>query len=317
MEHAHERTTHAVTGAFGYSGSRIAARLLAAGHEVRTLTGRGPRAHPLGPLVERTPLDLDDPAALERDLAGVRTLTNTYWVRFSEAGFSMQRAVERSARLFEAARRAGVERIVHVSITNPSADSPYAYFRGKAAVEEALAATGVPHTILRPAVFFGGGDILVNNIAWALRHLPVFGMFGDGGYRLQPIHVDDFADLAAAAALGQTDRPSEVLDAVGPEAFTYRELAELLRGILGARCAIAGMPTGLALGSVRLLGRVLGDVTLTREEVGALMDDLLVSDRRPTGTTLLSEWAAAHAPELGRCYHCELDRRSHSPRRAG
>ncbi|MDF1799505.1 MAG: NAD(P)H-binding protein [Planctomycetota bacterium] len=307
---------HVVTGAFGYSGSRIATRLLASGAEVRTLTGKGALAHPLEPLVPREPLAFEDPDALARSLDGARTLTNTYWVRFSEAGFSMERAVERSAVLFEAARRAGVERIVHVSITNPSADSPFAYFRGKAAVEAALVESGVPHTILRPAVLFGGGDILVNNIAWALRHLPVFGLFGRGAYRLQPIHVDDFAELAVRAAFGDPSRPSEVQDAVGPEVFSYRELAEGLRGILGARCAIASMPTGVALASVRLLGRLLGDVTLTREEVGALMADLLVSDGPATGTTRLTTWAADNAAELGRSYHAELDRRTSSPRLA-
>ena len=317
MKHVPESAVHVVTGAFGYSGSRIAARLLAAGQRVRTLTRRDPRAHPLGPLVERAPLDLDDPGSLARSLSGVRTLTNTYWVRFSEAGFSMDQAVERSARLFLAAREAGVERVVHVSITNPDAASPYAYFRGKAAVEEALAATGLPHTILRPAVLFGGEDILVNNIAWALRHLPVFGLFGRGDYRLQPIHVDDLADLAAGAALGRPERPDEILEATGPEVFTFRELAELLRGTLATRCAITPMPTGLALGSVRLLGRLLGDVTLTREEVGALRDDLLVGKGSPTGTTRLTDWAASHAGELGRTYACELDRRTHSTRRAG
>ena len=300
---------HIVTGAFGYSGSRIAARLLVAGSRVRTLTNSGSDAHPLAPLIERAPLDFSDPEGLTGALQGARSLTNTYWVRFSEAGFSMARAVEHSRVLFEAARRAGVERIVHVSITNPSADSPYEYFRGKAEVEAALEASGVPFTILRPAVLFGGGDILVNNIAWGLRHAPLFGLFGRGAFRLQPIHVDDFAGLAADAALGPPDRPNETLDAVGPEVFTYRELALELRGIMGRRTPIVPLPAGLALWAVRLIGRLMGDVTLTAEEIGALMDSLLISAAPALGQTCLTDWAWEHAGELGRHYASELGRR--------
>ncbi len=308
---------HVVTGAFGYSGSRIATRLLASAADgqapararLRTLTNTSSDAHPLAPLVERVPLDFTDPAGLVRSLEGAKSLVNTYWVRFSEADFSMTRAVENSRVLFEAARTAGVERIVHVSITNPSLTSPYEYFRGKAEVEAALEASGVPHTILRPAVLFGGGDILVNNIAWGLRHLPVFGLFGRGDFRLQPIHVNDFAELAVAAALGEPGRPNEILDAVGPEAFTYRELALELRSILGTRTLLTPLPSSLALGLARGLGRLMGDVILTREEVGALMDDLLVSDAPALGKTRLTDWARANVRELGRHFACELDRR--------
>ncbi len=183
---------HAVTGAFGYSGSYIARRLLAAGESVVTLTNTPRKAE--SPDIPAYPLAFDD--GLVEALAGVDVLYNTYWVRFNHANFNHQQAVINSRRLFDAAKRAGVQRIVHVSITNPSADSRLDYFSGKAQVEQALIDTGVAHAILRPAVLFGGSDILINNIAWLLRTLPIFGIFGDGSYRLQPIHVDDLAALA-------------------------------------------------------------------------------------------------------------------------
>ena len=120
-------------------------------------------------------------------------LYNTYWVRFNYGSFSHAAAVENTLALFAAARQAGVGRVVHLSIANPSEDSPLEYFRCKARLERALRESGLSYAILRPTVLFGGQDILINNIAWMLRRLPVLGVFGDGRYRLQPIYVDDLA----------------------------------------------------------------------------------------------------------------------------
>ncbi|MBI2073288.1 MAG: NAD(P)H-binding protein, partial [Gemmatimonadetes bacterium] len=178
---------HAVTGAFGYSGRYIAQRLLDAGHQVVTLTNTIPAVDPFAGRVRRRPLAFDRPVALAESLRGVRVLYNTYWVRFNHRRFTYAQAVRNTLLLFEAARRAGVERIVHVSITNPSRTSPLEYFRGKAELETALQESGLSYAILRPTVLFGSEDILINNIAWMLRRFPVFGIFGDGQYRMQPI----------------------------------------------------------------------------------------------------------------------------------
>ena len=193
------------------------------------------------------PFHFDQPERLAESLAGVSVLYNTYWVRFNHRRFTFADAVRNSRTLFDAARQAGVERIVHVSITNPSLDSPLEYFRGKAEVEEALQASGVSYAILRPAVLFGGEDILINNMAWTLRRLPVFGVFGRGDYRLQPIHVDDLASLAVAQ--GQR-RENVTINAIGPETFTYRELVETIGQIIGRRRPLLPLPP-----CWRILGR--------------------------------------------------------------
>ena len=135
--------------------------------------------------------------------------------------------------------RRGCERIVHVSITHPSTSSPYGYFRGKAEVERALAEVGVPYAVLRPAILFGGNGVLLNNIAWLLRHLPVFAVGGSGTYRIRAIHIDDLAVMAVEAG---TDRANTVTDAVGPERPTYMELVQLLRGAVGSRSVIVRVP---------------------------------------------------------------------------
>lgn len=295
-----------VTGAFGYSGRYIAERLLRAGRRVRTLTGSPDRAHPFGDRVEVHPFNFDHPERLAGSLEGARVLYNTYWVRFNHTDFRYSQAVDNTRALFAAARRAAVSRVVHVSITNPSEDSPLEYFRGKALLERDLRESGLPHAILRPALFFGGEDILINNIAWALRHLPVFGVFGAGHYRLQPIHIHDFADLAVAQGVERGDR---TIDAIGPETYRYRELVRELARILGVRRPIVSVPPRLGYAAGWLLGKLLGDVVITRDEVEGLMQGLLATGSEPAGRTKLSTWAREHAATLGRRYATELGRR--------
>jgi NADH dehydrogenase len=304
MEPAMARTVHAVTGAFGYSGLHLARVLLARGERVRSLTGHPDRPDPFAGAVEVVPFRFDDPAAMAASLRDVRVLYNTYWVRFDHGPSTFARAVERSRALFRAAAEAGVERIVHVSITNPSLDSPLPYFRGKAEVEAALAESGVSHAVLRPAVFFGGRDVLVNNIAWLLRRLPLFGV-APGGYGLQPIHVEDFARLAADHG---ASRVTETLDAVGPEALGFRDLVRLVAGAVGSRARIVTVPRPLLLLAARAVGALVRDVVLTPDEVAGLSADLLVSRGPPTAPTRFSAWLSASAAGLGVEWASELRR---------
>ncbi len=295
-----------VTGAFGFSGGAIAARLLAQGHQVHTLTNSLQREHPLRGKVSASPLAFEQPAELEAALRGARALFNTYWVRFEYDHVTFAGAVANTRRLFAAAEAAGVRKVVHVSITNPSLDSDLPYFRGKAELEQALKESGLAHTILRPAVLFGPGDILINNIAWVLRRFPVFGVFGDGQYKLQPIHVEDFASLAVEAAQREE---SYVLDAIGPETFTFRQLVAVIGEIIGCRRPILSIPPALGYAVAWGLGRLMGDVLLTRQEIEGLMRGLLCTDSPPAGTIRLTEWARQNAHSLGSRYASELARR--------
>lgn len=293
-----------VTGAFSYSGAAITRDLLSAGRHVRTLTGHPERA-PGGTAVEVRGLDFERPAELAASLEGVHTLYNTYWVRFAHGGVDHDAAVANSRVLFEAAAAAGVQRIVHVSITNPSLDSPYPYFRGKAEVEQLVADLGVPYAIVRPAILFGGDGVLVNNIAWLLRHLPVFGVGGKGDYRVRGIHVDDLARLCVD--LGQR-ADSVVLDAVGPQAPTLRELVDAVKAAVGSRALIVAIPPPLLPLLSGALGLVLHDTLLTRDEYRAMADGLADSDAPATGKIVFTDWVARHGERLGRRYANELDR---------
>ena len=296
---------HVVTGALSFTGKAIARCLLARGKSVRTLTGHPNRPNPFGFALEIVPLDFNDRKGLIRSLRGAATLYNTYWVRFPRGPFSFEKAVTNTRALLAAAAEAGVRRVVHISVTKPSENSALAYFRGKALAERAVRDSKLSYAILRPTLIFGAEDILINNIAWLLRYFPVFAIPGTGEYRVQPVFVEDVAQLAADAG-AQQERMA--FDAAGPEIYTFNEFVQLLRASVRSRARIVHVAPGVALGCSRLLGMVVRDVLLTREEIAGLMANLLVSDERPRATARLSEWLRENAARLGARYASELAR---------
>ena len=296
---------HVVTGAFSYTGKYIARRLLAEGHTLRTLTGRPRSDEPLASEIETFPLDFSNTAALTDAMRGADTLYNTYWIRFERGAVTFGQAVENSRALIAAAVDAGVRRIVHVSAMSASSASPLAYFRGKGLVEEAIHASGLSYGILRPSLVFGLGDVLVNNIAWTLRRMPVMAAASGGRFEFQPVYVDDVAEIAVAAGREDAD---VTWDAVGPERYTTPELIHLVADAIGRRAFVMPLPPRLFLASSWFLGLLLRDVIMTRDELASLMDGLLVPPDPPRGRTSLREWARENAPALGRGYASEVAR---------
>ena len=297
-----------VTGAFGYTGKYIARRLLDAGYRIRTLTNSPYRENAFGSRIEAFPFNFDNPVQLVESLRGVSTLYNTYWIRFNldQPGFTHATAVKNSLILFEAARLAGVKRIVHTSIANPSEDSPLEYYRGKARLERGIKETGLSYAILRPTVIFGPEDILINNIAWILRRFPIFGVFGDGQYHVRPIFVEDYAKLAFEQ--GQKSE-NVILDAVCPENFTYREMVGSIGRLIGAPRPIVSVPPIVGYIVGRLISGMMRDVTITREEIQGLLLNLLDSRAPATGQTKLTDWVRWNASTIGVKYANEVARR--------
>lgn len=293
-----------VTGAFSYSGAFIAAMLLDRGRAVRTMTNHPRPDHPLASRIPTYALDFSSRASLVDALTGADTLYNTYWVRAPHGDLTHAVAVENTKRLIDAARRAGVRRIVHTSIANPTA-STHSYYRGKAALEDAVRSSGLSHAIVRPTVLFGDEDVLINNIAWLLRHVPIFAIPGDGLYRLQPMYVRDHANLLVEAGAQSADM---VVDSAGPEIFTFAELVRLLQRTMTVRTLVVHAPPALALAGAGVAGRLVGDMLLTRDELEDLMQDILVSRETPRGTTRLSDWLPTHRDEVGRRYASEIAR---------
>src|ERR1700737_5239882 len=275
-----------VTGPFSYSGRFVAAQLLERGRGVRTLTNHPKPEDPLASQIPTYPLNFLDPDALVAALTGADTLYNTYWVRAPHGSLTHSVAVDNTKRLIDAARRAGVRRIVHTSIANPTS-SQLSYYRGKAALEAAVRSSGLSYAIVRPTLLFGEGDVLINNIAWLLRHLPVFGIPGNGRYRLQPMHVRDHAGLLVQAGLDSMD---QIVDSAGPEIFTFEELVHLLRRAMDLHTMVLHMTPALAMVGATIAGRLTGDMLLTRDELDDLMRDILISHEPPRGRPPLAAW---------------------------
>lgn len=295
----------AVTGAFSYTGKYITRLLLAQGREVLTLTGHAGRSNEFGGRVKAFPYHFDAPDRLAKSLEGVDTLYNTYWVRFNHGRTTYEMAVRNTQALFGAAKRAGVRRIVHTSITNPSPESALPYFRGKAQLEQDLQESGLSYAILRPTVLFGPEDILINNIAYLLRTFPLFAIPGDGEYCLQPVFVEDYAQLAVQLGAGEENC---VLDAVGPDILTFNEMVKLIAASLGRRPWLVHLPPWLVLPLSGIIGWWMKDVTLTWDEYHGLSAGLLVSAQPPARRTRLADWLAENAGQVGGRYASELER---------
>lgn len=302
-------TSDLVTGAFGFTGSRIAERLLADGRRVMTLTRRVGRNHPLARRVERLAYDFDS-GALSSALRGVDTVYITYWMRFPRGDSTWPRVVANVERLAQASSEAGVRRLVYISVSNAAHDATTAYFRAKAAAEEAVRAVSarggaMTCAIIRPTLLFGESDILINNMAWTLRRLPVFGVPGDGRYLVQPVYVGDVADLAVS--LGHADDFAET-DACGRDILEFADLVRLVRAAVRSRALVVNLPPPVVLATTRLLGVVVRDVVLTGDEIRELMEGVLVSQDDPTCPTRFPDWLERNAASVGRRWESELAR---------
>jgi uncharacterized protein YbjT (DUF2867 family) len=301
-EHA---MTSIVTGAFGYIGKYITRYLLVQGERVATITTHPEKPNPFGDSVKAFSYDFDQPDLLTEHLRGANTLYNTYWVRFEHYGASFNQAVQNTAALFECAKRASIQKIVHISVTHASTASDLPYYAGKGMQEQALNECGVPYRIVRPTLVFGDEDILVNNIAWLMRKFPFFPIFGDGQYRVQPVFVEDLASIAVESAGKQG---SEVIDAIGPENYTFEDFVQLIARTIKPRERLFHIPptVGVLLG--QMIGLAVGDIILTQDELQGLMTNLLTSIQTPNGSTHFSEWLANHRESIGVTYSSEWRR---------
>ena len=294
-----------VTGAFSYTGRFIARKLLDDGRRVRTLTNHPQRPGAQELDVDVAPLKFTDRAALVESLRGADVFYNTYWVRFPHAGISFGDAVANTRILMSAAAEAGVRKVVHISVSNPSIESHLDYYAGKARTEELVRESGLQWAIVRPTLIFGRGDILINNIAWLLRNMPFFVIPEMGRYRVQPVAGEDVAEIATWAA-GQAE--NVVVDAAGPEIMTYAELVNSIAIAVHRRPRILNLPSTLTLAAGDVVGLFVRDIVLTRQELEGLMEELLVSKEEPRGARRVDDWLLQSANVLGRSYASELSR---------
>jgi NADH dehydrogenase len=294
-----------VTGGFSYTGRFIAHKLLNDGRRVRTLTNHPQRPGSQEIDIDVAPLKFSDRAALVESLRGAETFYNTYWVRFPHGGIGFGDAVANTRILMSAAAEAGVRKVVHISVSNPSLESNLDYYAGKARTEEIVRESGLQWAIVRPTLIFGPGDILINNIAWLLRNMPIFVIPTMGRYRVQPVAGEDVAEIASWAA---AQRENVVVDAAGPEIISYAEMVQAVAIAVHRRPRFVHLPSALTLAAGDVVGLFVRDIVLTRQELEGLMQELLVSKEAPRGARRLDDWLLRSSDSLGRSYASELSR---------
>jgi len=294
-----------VTGSFGYIGKYITQELISSGRRVKTITTHPDKPNPFGNDVKAYPYSFDNPGLLISILKGCDTLFNTYWVRFNYGKSSFAKALRNTHILFDSAKKAGIKKIVHISVTNPSESDSLPYYRGKALQEKMLKELGISYCIIRPTLVFGAEDILINNIAWTIRKFPFVPIFGSGDYKVQPIFVEDLASIAIECAEKNT---SETLDAIGPETFAYEEMLRIMASALNRDVKFFHIwpNVGILLG--KIIGFFVNDVLLTKDELRGLMANKLTSQQTPNGKTKFTEWLKANKETIGDRYTSELDR---------
>ena len=294
-----------VTGSFGYTGKYITKHLLASGQQVKTITTHPEKENPFGDRVKAFSYNFDHPEQLTKILEGCTTLYNTYWIRFNYGQCSFDKALENTKILFQCAKEAGIQKIVHISVTNLSETDHLPYYRGKALQERALRETGIPYSIIRPTLVFGKEDILVNNMAWMIRTFPMVPIFGSGEYKIQPIFVEDLAALAIQCA---SENTSKTIDAIGPETFTYKEMLSMMASTMGRKVLFfhLGPQLGILLG--KIIGLFVKDVILTKDELQGLMENKLCTEQAPNGSTKFSDWLESNKETVGKKYTSELAR---------
>lgn len=252
----------AVIGGDGFLGRHVARALEEAGHRVVVL-GR------------RRGIDAGgDAAALAAALAGCDAIVNLVGVKREVARSTFERAhVGVPTRIIEAARIAGVTRIVHVSVAGCRDTAAGPYLESKWRGEGVIRGSGLAWTILRPGVVFGTGDDLLRNVASMLRHAPFFPAPGGGSALLQPIAVEDVAE-AVAVAVADPASVGTTRTLVGPERLTLRALAERCAAALGVRVRVVPAPLGVLRAVAAGLERT-ADPPVTRAQLGLLAEGVI------------------------------------------
>ena len=303
----------AVTGAWSFSGRHVAHRLLANGWTLRSISNRSPHPDddPYHGQVRRIEYthDID---RLATELRTCRVLVSNLWTRHDKPPIghkgpwlSHLQAVDQSAVLIMAAAQAGVERLVWTSITNPGQDPDLSYFAGKAVVEQLVRRSGLSYAILRPACFFGGGGILIDNVAWAAQRLPFVPIPDGPPYRIRPIHVEDYADLVVEATASSDDY---TIDAVGPDRPEFGELIREVAEAAGSHAKALRLPIKACRLSYAVAGRILGETVLSDDELTGLSRNRLDSKAESTGSTSLLDWIRTTDEKLGRRFRREPHR---------
>lgn len=267
-----------LTGASGYVGSAVLERLLAHGHQVTALVHRRPPQARSG--VSFVQGDVTDAVSLTRAMTGCEAVVHLVGIieERPRKGITFERIhVEGTRNMLQAAKSNGIRRYVHMSAIAASPDGPAKYQRTKWAAEEAVRASGLDWTILRPTVVAGPGNEVIRMLAGVLKWAPVFPIFGSGAYEMQPVPIETVAE-AFARALELPQTIGRAYSVAGRDRVTYKQMVQAIASVLGRRPLLVHIPEGLIRAVVPVAQHLPG-FPITREQLVMLLDSKECDER--------------------------------------
>ncbi|HLZ21069.1 MAG TPA: NAD(P)H-binding protein [Ktedonobacterales bacterium] len=286
-----------VTGAGGFVGSRVVARLAGEGEPVRALVRDLERAKQRLPAsgVELVRGDTTRPETLDTACAGIDTVVHSAFItaeRKQGPGINYYATnVEGTANLVAAAKRAGVRRIVVASGLGTKPSAPGSYMQGRYLAEQEVKRSGLGWSILGPSVQFGAGSAFINGLADLIRQAPIVPMIGSGKRLFQPIWVEDVTTCLVKMVREPAVYDGKSLEVGGPGVYTYARILDMLMEVLGKRKPKLAGPLPLAALGARMMEAVLPKPPITSAAIGLFtFDNVTAPDsvQRNFGFTPLS-----------------------------
>ena len=260
----------AITGGTGFVGSNTARALLGAGHEV-VLVARGSRrvAKRDGLTVVRADVITGD--GLTEALAGCDAVVHLTAIIREKGRQTFDAVIRRGTEnMLSAARAAGVAHVVNISAIGADPDPRFPYHYAKWSAEQAVRASGLEFTTLRPSLIFGPGDGFFTTLRGLVRFsIPAIPVAGDGGALFQPIAVDDVVRcIVIALERGPAMREIEI---GGPEQLTYDQIIDIIHDAIGAGMRIkVHIPVGALMPVAAVMDRLLPNPPVTPAQLRML-----------------------------------------------
>ena len=256
-----------VTGATGFVGRHLVAKLLHDGHAVTALAHRRAIQDDFEGRVAIVRGSIDDHEKLVDAFSGADAVWHLVGIISESRTATFESTVVQGTRnVVEASRKADVKWLGFMSAMGTAAQAPSRYHQTKFAAEQAVAESGIDFVILRPSVIFGPGDGFVSMLVSMLKRTPVVPVIGDGRYRLQPVFIEDLVEAAGQSlvsdlALGQR------IDIGGPEKLEYLQILDIIMKVLGLHRPLVHVPVGLMKLMVSLMEKINIPIPLTSDQL--------------------------------------------------
>lgn len=290
----------AITGGTGFVGRHLAERL-------------GPDSVVIS---RRTGVDVDDVDALAAAFAGCDAVAHCAGINREIGDQTFQRVhVDGTRAVIEAAKRAGVRRIVMLSFLRARPECGSAYHETKWEAEELIRASGLLHTVLKAGMIYGRGDHMIDHITRAVRTWPVFATVGFRDRRIRPIPVDDAVDVLVAALEGRVEEPTVAV--MGAEELPLAEAVRRVARVVGRRPLLIPVPVFVIRGIARVAEATMQVPLLARAQAQMLAEGVnepapsapeLPEGQRPT-LRFTEERIRAALPDEGAFGRDDLRRR--------